>query len=86
MGTISGGSAQILGSPSTRWVSFSKARMLFFARAFARFFSPVLAVLRLAPVWNSAIIESMSRWAYHTSRLRISANSRHRLAVASGPT
>ena len=39
IGTISGGSLMIRGSPSTRWVSFENALRLSFVRAFSTFFS-----------------------------------------------
>ena len=39
IGTISGGSLTIRGSPSTRWVSFANALRLSFVRAFSTFLS-----------------------------------------------
>ena len=71
IGTISGGSEMIRGSPSTRRVSLSKAFMLSLVRDFAssrsrRFFSALVA-----PASHSRLTSSASRRAYQMSSARI---------------
>ena len=73
IGTISGGSAMIRGSPSTMRVSLEKAVMLSLVRALARVFSVRLTCLALNCDPNSCSTLSMSRWAYQTSRFFIAA-------------
>ncbi len=61
------------GSPSTIVVNLEKADMLSRVRALARVFSVRLTCLGLNCEPSSAIVASMSRWAYHTSRFFIAA-------------
>ncbi len=73
IGTISGGSLTIRGSPSTTSVSFENARMLSFERALAKFFSKRLTCFPLPCSATTLAICSTSMWAYQTSRLLIVA-------------
>ncbi len=81
IGTISGGSPVIRGSPSTIVVSLPKAFMLSFVRPLATFasirFSSPSCVLRAQPAAGSrAISSSMSIREYQSGRLPIAENVR----------
>jgi hypothetical protein len=76
IGTMSGGSLTILGSPSMILVSLASARRLSFERALARFFSINLRRFALAAPRTCAIIASASTREYHRSRVFIDARAR----------
>ena len=75
IGTISGGSLMMRGSPSTRWVSFSNACMLSLVRDFSMLASAFFSRFGSTPAVNSATACSTDRCAYQTSRLRICAKA-----------
>ena len=76
IGTISGGSPTIRGSPSTTWVSFLKACMLSLVLALSSAFSARLSIAFGASCRIVDIRSSTSRCEYQTSRLVLPANSR----------
>ncbi len=76
IGTISGGSAMILGRPSTRWVSLATSCMLSWVRALARSFFTTLRWCFFIWDSNSARSWSTSACPYQTSRLVIPAKFR----------
>ena len=84
MGTMSGGSLTIRGSPSTTWVSLSNAWMLSFVRAFSTRRSASLRPFLSSSAWSRGSPSWICMRAYQTSRLRIDANSR--IAVRYSPT
>ena len=76
MGTISGGSLTIRGSPLTIVVSLLNARRLSFARVLARFFSISLRRFALALALNSLIRVAASTREYQRSNVFIDASPR----------
>ena len=80
IGTISGGSPVILGSPSTIVVSLPNAFMLSFVRPLATFASIrfMFAFMSFAPAWRriSAISSSTSIREYQSGRFPIAENVR----------
>ena len=76
IGTIRGGSLMILGWPSTTLASFLNACMLSRVRALARTCVANLARAGFSWARIDGSSRSMSRWAYHTSRLVWPANVR----------
>ena len=75
-GTIIGGSLMIRRRPSTTVVSLAAAFMLSLVWALASSFSASLYLFALTWDLNSAMVGSMSRCAYQTSRKVWFANSR----------
>ena len=76
IGTSSGGSAMILGRPSTRWVSLATSCMLSRVRALAIPVSTILRCRAFSCVLNCARSSSRSACAYQMSRLVIPAKVR----------
>ena len=74
IGTMTGGSLAMRGSPSTTSVSFANALRLVFAFAFATFRSWRLSCSLVAPCEKSARMSSTSRRVYQSSRLLRPAN------------
>ena len=74
IGTISGGSLTIRGSPSTTRVSFLNAARLSFVRAFATLRSARLTTFPLTSEEKRATMSSMSTREYQRSIVRIEAN------------
>ena len=76
IGTISGGSLAILGSPSTFFVSFASALTLSLDRALARLRSKRFSCFADASAANRPASSSTSMRAYQMSRFDMLAKSR----------
>ena len=75
IGTISGGSLTIRGSPSTIRVSFLNAARLSLVRAFASLRSARLTTFELTSLDMRAKMSSMSMREYQRSSVRVEANA-----------
>src|SRR5436190_1985362 len=76
MGTISGGSLTIRGSPSTRCVNLANASKLSFVLAFVTTRSAALRFFRSSIACKRGRPSCTRPCAYQTSRFRMAANSR----------